>query len=89
MNLDTANLGPRTVDEGVVVQELAAKHKRDGEETEQVSVGLGLVSEHRHPAGQVVHAEQDGSRGQPCGAKHLVYPFAERRGHHAAGRDES
>jgi hypothetical protein len=44
MYRDTANLGPGTVYEGVVVEELAAEHKRDGEETEQMSVGLWLVS---------------------------------------------
>ena len=46
---DAANLRPRAVDEGVVVQKLASQNKGDSQETEQVIFSLGDASQHRHP----------------------------------------
>ena len=76
-DVDAADFRPRPIDEGVVVQELAAEHERDSEKTEQVGVGLGLSVQHGHPLVQVEHAEQDGGRGQPRRTQHLVNPLAE------------
>lgn len=80
-NWDAANLRPRTVLEGVVVEELAAKDKRDREHTVELagrSRGLHFSrGKHTDTSGQVVESQEDRGAGQAGGGKDLQDVFAE------------
>lgn len=79
---DAANLRPGSVLEGVVVQEFAAKEKRNGEETPDLTLGslVGALSLHGVDSlGEIVHSKKDGRAGQPCGSEDLRHKLPERR----------
>lgn len=78
---DTAHLSPRSVDEGVVIEELASKKKTKGDDTGQLHVqshGLAGFAQLYHASVHVVHAHDDGRRRQTRGRKDAVNPLAGR-----------
>lgn len=65
---NTADLGPRSILEGVVVQELTPQEEADGQHSPHFTVGRLEATrgvEHVDSTREVVHSEEDGGGGEP------------------------
>lgn len=84
-NGNAADVGPRTVLESVVVQELAAQKKGNSQQAPDVALRQGnlVAVDHVHHVdalGKVVHAQQNGRTRQAGGGQDLGDEFPERLG---------
>jgi hypothetical protein len=89
---DAAHLGPGSILECVVVEELAPQQEGDGEVTPNLtfrSLVRSLALHTVDPLGKVVHAEKDGRARQSRGGEDLRHKLPERRRDVAIRRDDS
>lgn len=80
LDWDVADLGPRLVLEGVVIEEFAAQHQSNRHHSPNLTLRVGLlagVAHHVDSLRQVVHAEQDGGAGEPGRGEDLRDKFSE------------
>lgn len=89
---NATDLGPRSVLEGVVVQELAAQEETNGQHPPHLTVrGLEPACgiEHVDATREVVHAEQDSGGGQSGRGEKPRHKLAKSRGDRRARDDQS
>lgn len=82
LDIETANFGPRTIDEGVVIKELAADNQGDGEDlVDVVFVELwnGHAAESRDPLRHVEETQEQRRRWKPSRGQNLQNPLAVAR----------
>lgn len=91
-DFDAADFGPRLVLEGVIVQELASKQQRNGEQSPDLAFAglegtpcLASVDS----LGEVVEAQEDGGAWQPGGGEDLGHEFPEGRSNGGLGRNNA